>query len=56
MDLDLPREIDLDVCKDLQIIVSVDYLWIPVKCTHCKVFRHLSYACDKKEERKWQPK
>jgi hypothetical protein len=56
VDSEFPREIELDVDKEKQVVVAVEYPWVPDKCTNCKVFGHLSYACDKKEIQRWQSK
>lgn len=56
MQLDLRREINLDVGEDRHIVGRVEYLWFLVKCSQGKDFGHLSSALFDKKEIRWQPK
>uniref|UniRef100_A0A2N9IVN5 Reverse transcriptase zinc-binding domain-containing protein n=1 Tax=Fagus sylvatica TaxID=28930 RepID=A0A2N9IVN5_FAGSY len=45
IDAQFPEEIEVDMGNGHSFVVGIEYPWIPIKCTKCSVFGHLTRNC-----------
>ena len=58
--MEIPRFLEVELRNGSTVHVQVDIPWIPIKCSHCKIFGHADKACSRKVMKEvatvWVPK